>query len=734
MRKMPVIRHWPIKYMTVAKAQALIGRSAKRSKPTVPVPVESTSVASFASSEQGDHELVEQGDHELVEQADLLESQVSSKQMCLPVDWTHTLPPDDQLWISKALFKFSSHNQPEMGYARVDRMWWYPPQQHFAVTGVPGTERYFGHLFFLWMPRKLWRVRLTCPHSDCVKKELTSAGLHLKIRQVVDVKTSYFMASEYLSCSFDIISQLDISHRLHFPCILTSKLACDMAVVRLLHQRGLGNSSSQVQKKLEEQHSEIWLQKVVQVLLCLCLSNTHLLCSLYVPKHRWLMQVYAQDVLQRLDEVKASITSLFGRVLKMDSTKKVARKLAGHSAGTATWVTNVGNEYGQVIMSVLTASEGFGLAQMVAGIIKRYRDAAAPPPVLLYVDRDCYGGTRLKKIFAEWKDMEIRLTLWVLLACIQDPPGVQLYVQTGTLKKGGHTLPTFRCARGSTSLESFHLLLNSDTFFQTYLLDGLARWNEYRADATTSQGVQKHHSYCGLLRHAANVLGEDVLGKKIVPYVRPHQYTGELLGVEYLYQQTGEVPKVYKSAIQELETADVRERTDETEGKDCGALEDFCREPVDKDCGALEDFCREPVDKDCGALEDFCREPVDKDCGALEDFCREPVDKDCGALEDFCREPVDKDCGALEDFCREPVDKDCGALEDFCREPVDKDCGALEDFCREPVDKDCGALEDFCREPVDKDCGALEDFCREPVESNFRALRMASRPFGKSPM
>lgn len=50
-------------------SSALIGRSTKRSQPTVPV--ESTSVASFASSEQGDHELVEQ--------ADLLESQVSSK-------------------------------------------------------------------------------------------------------------------------------------------------------------------------------------------------------------------------------------------------------------------------------------------------------------------------------------------------------------------------------------------------------------------------------------------------------------------------------------------------------------------------------------------------------------------------------------------------------------------------------------------------------------------------------
>ncbi|XP_059190546.1 uncharacterized protein LOC131972826 [Centropristis striata] len=46
------------------------------------------------------------------------------------------------------------------------------------------------------------------------------------------------------------------------------------------------------------------------------------------------------------------------------------------------------------------------------------------------------------------------------IPCLQDPPGFQLYTQTGTLKKGGHVLPTYRCARGSTSLENFHLHMN----------------------------------------------------------------------------------------------------------------------------------------------------------------------------------------------------------------------------------------------------------------------------------
>ncbi|XP_038126464.1 uncharacterized protein LOC119773545 isoform X2 [Cyprinodon tularosa] len=74
---------------------------------------------------------------------------------------------------------------------------------------------------------------------------------------------------------------------------------------------------------------------------------------------------------------------------------------------------------------------------------------------------------------------------------IQDIWNTQLYTQTGTLTKGGVRLPMYRCARGSTSLESFHLHLNrfipgtsaSARYFQVFLVDGVVRWNEDRAAA-----------------------------------------------------------------------------------------------------------------------------------------------------------------------------------------------------------------------------------------------------------
>ncbi|XP_051778746.1 uncharacterized protein LOC127526673 [Erpetoichthys calabaricus] len=297
-----------------------------------------------------------------------------------------------------------------------------------------------------------------------------------------------------------------------------------------------------------------------------------------VPGTKWLLSIYARVVASRLDETKARITSIFGSILKMDSTKKVIKKLAGAAAGTAAWVTNVGNEHGQILISVLTAAEGAGLHPMATGLMRRYRDASVSPPLVLYVDRDCcsHGGPcKVSLLFNQWDQLVVRLDVWHLmrrfaagvtteshplyslfmarlsfcifewdqgdvarlrqakageagndprgsgygkiplkelarhcrrrtrgaeetgrlidemleafgdatdtmgipllgrakiqeiwktqrrhLHCIQDPPGVHLYMQTGQLVKGGITLPVFRCGRGSTSLESFHLHLD----------------------------------------------------------------------------------------------------------------------------------------------------------------------------------------------------------------------------------------------------------------------------------
>lgn len=52
-------------------------------------------------------------------------------------------------------------------------------------------------------------------------------------------------------------------------------------------------------------------------------------------------------------------------------------------------MTNVGNEYGQILNSVLTTGEGVGLDDLCQGIVQRYKAAGEPQPEAIYVDRDC---------------------------------------------------------------------------------------------------------------------------------------------------------------------------------------------------------------------------------------------------------------------------------------------------------------------------------------------------------
>ena len=86
-----------------------------------------------------------------------------------------------------------------------------------------------------------------------------------------------------------------------------------------------------------EQHSELYMKRLLTFLqarepfhvkaagglFTIAAPNKELPPMRPVPKGPWFLAVYVRDVLSRLDEVKAKITSTFGSVIKMDSTKKV---------------------------------------------------------------------------------------------------------------------------------------------------------------------------------------------------------------------------------------------------------------------------------------------------------------------------------------------------------------------------------------------------------------------------
>nr|XP_054591764.1 uncharacterized protein LOC129156180 [Nothobranchius furzeri] len=611
----------------------------------------------------------------------------------LPESWQAALTAEQQEWIGRVLFTRDDAGRPHL----ITELspWWYPPQPRAVYNQPPASpDPFFACRLFLWMPHRMWHLQLTCPQPLC-SGILIKAGLYRTIRRVLDIDGWYLMATEYLECrrckkkvggwSQGILRQLPPTYSCQFPAVLTYKLSCDQRVVAMLRSRTLGNSATQLCNTLREQHSDAWMRRAIQYLgvceqfLALGTARGQIAPPPQmppVPSPVWLLTVYGYDVLTRLDEYKARITSTFGSILKMDSTKKVTKKLAGAASGTAAWATNVGNEHGQVLMSVLTCCEGSeGLSKMAAGLMRRYRLAEVPAPQLIYVDRDCCrqdGVSKTAALFPEWERLIVRLDIWHLmhrfasgvtteshelyptfmrqlsycifevdaedarrlvgakrselegthgmvnltdadviqriskeewrlhcrrrtrgaeestlliqnlldtfrgpaghntlnipllnalriqdiwdtqrrhLSCIQDPPGMQLYTQTGSLQKGGVRLPIYRCARGSTSLESFHLHLNrfipgtsaSAKYFQAFLIDGLVRWNEDRAAAAEGHEAPLL-SYSGHLRHTLNQKSQRVFGHQMVKdFTKPAAYTGELIGVEYLFQQTGRV-------------------------------------------------------------------------------------------------------------------------------------------------------------------------------------------------
>ncbi|XP_038586329.1 uncharacterized protein LOC119911504 [Micropterus salmoides] len=336
-----------------------------------------------------------------------------------------TIPVQDHRWVASTLFP--------SGKLRSDvKLWYEPPVPALIYHQTPAPDSFFTHRLMVWMPYHLWKVKVSCPACG---KQLTGYGVHKRARKVLDIDGYYLMVTEtlrctvcslnYLSTSQTVRDQLDLPHQKLFQMILTRKYACDIRVIRLLQDRTLGNSPARLAKQLRENHGENWLNRLAHYVgECANFMDQPslfpVICQeppepIHVPTSRWLLTVYSRDILSRLDHIKASITSTFGSILKMDSTKNITKKLAGHGRGTALWLTSISNEVGQVLTSVLTVQEGPGLDRMVSGVMERYRQACVPPPVLLYVDCGCCvseGESKLQTRFAQWPDIHIRLDIW----------------------------------------------------------------------------------------------------------------------------------------------------------------------------------------------------------------------------------------------------------------------------------------------------------------------------------
>ncbi|XP_055062318.2 uncharacterized protein [Misgurnus anguillicaudatus] len=193
----------------------------------------------------------------------------------------------------------------------------------------------------------------------------------------------------------------------------------------------------------------------------------------------------------------------------------------------ATWMSNVGNECGQVLNSVLTTGEGAGLGDLSQGIVQRYRDADEPQPAAIYVDRDCCSDRGVSPVL-HW--------FWPWTSTVR----LDVFHFMGRFTKGltteHHPLYGTFCSKLSSCI------------FELYYKDICnlkeAKRSELRQkhqgyEPTDAQVSSMTKLYDIHLMSNVNALSNKVLGKPLLPeFIPPGKPTGERIAVEYLLAQS----------------------------------------------------------------------------------------------------------------------------------------------------------------------------------------------------
>ncbi|XP_028298158.1 uncharacterized protein LOC114460411 isoform X3 [Gouania willdenowi] len=216
-----------------------------------------------------------------------------------------------------------------------------------------------------------------------------------------------------------------------FPAVLTRMCGVDKQIIRLMRDRTVGNTMAKVWRQVQESHCEDYLHRkdLYTTLLSQLNKPGGIIRTLShqfqrpptrreLPSPQLLRKAFLISEVENIEDYRTQIMSTFGKVLKYDSTRKICKKLAGEGKGRADWCTNVANELGQILMSVLTCEESLDkIRPMADGLMARYKRAGEAPPELMYVDRGCchvHGVSSLEKLLREWAEcgMMVRLDIF----------------------------------------------------------------------------------------------------------------------------------------------------------------------------------------------------------------------------------------------------------------------------------------------------------------------------------
>ncbi|XP_028298128.1 uncharacterized protein LOC114460375 isoform X4 [Gouania willdenowi] len=155
-----------------------------------------------------------------------------------------------------------------------------------------------------------------------------------------------------------------------FPAVLTRMCGVDKQIIRLMRDRTVGNTMAKVWRQVQESHCEDYLHRkdLYTTLLSQLNKPGGIIRTLShqfqrpptrreLPSPQLLRKAFLISEVENIEDYRTQIMSTFGKVLKYDSTRKICKKLAGEGKGRADWCTNVANELGQILMSVLTCEE-----------------------------------------------------------------------------------------------------------------------------------------------------------------------------------------------------------------------------------------------------------------------------------------------------------------------------------------------------------------------------------------
>ena len=112
------------------------------------------------------------------------------------------------------------------------KCWWYPPQTSEILNKKPSSpDQFMMQPLFLWMPYRMWGVKFKCIIKSCKETMLQACGLYKTVRQILDIDSYFYMATEYLYCkkcnkkyaawNYVLIEQLSVGYQREFPAVLT---------------------------------------------------------------------------------------------------------------------------------------------------------------------------------------------------------------------------------------------------------------------------------------------------------------------------------------------------------------------------------------------------------------------------------------------------------------------------------------------------------------------------------